>query len=284
MPLVSIKAELLRAQAHHYAVPLFDTFDQHSTEGMIHAFESKHAPGILAIYAGIFDKAYTPALVAYLRVRAEGSTAPVSIMLDHGSSLDQCLLALKYGCTDLMFDGSHLPLAENIAQTRAIVQAGHTAGAAVEAELGHVGLGSDYQAITGQRKGFTDPAIVERFVQETGVDFLAIAIGNAHGLYQGQPQLDFDLLEDIAGRVAIPLVLHGGTGLPEDQVRGAIARGITKINIATDLYITAARKMISSAQKPQTGYFDLTTVAVEAFTNRCNAYLDLFGATDQGMI
>lgn len=123
---------------------------------------------------------------------------------------------------------------------------------------------------------------MEKFVQETGVDCLAVAIGNAHGLYQGEPQLDLDLLEKITRRVSLPLVLHGGTGLPADQVRAAIQTGITKINIATDLYHTAAQQMRLAAQTEQPGYFDITRTATQTIRQRCSEYIELFGAAGKG--
>jgi fructose-bisphosphate aldolase class II len=149
----------------------------------------------------------------------------------------------------------------------------------VEAELGHVGSGAEYQGFGAQRKGFTDPDSVEQFVEETGVDFLAIAVGTAHGLYDSEPQLDLDLLREIRSRVDIPLVLHGGSGLSEDQFRSAIAAGISKINIATDLFVTATRRLVEASKSEDVTYLALGDTSAAAFQHRCGFFLDLFGAS-----
>ncbi|HEY3285041.1 MAG TPA: class II fructose-bisphosphate aldolase [Armatimonadota bacterium] len=277
MPLVSIAAELKRAQEGGYAVPLFDTADVQSTEGMFQALEALRAPTIIGIYAGLVDQPNARGLAAYVRARAEDSPVPVSLMLDHGSSFEQCIRALHFGFTDVMIDGSKLPLEENIATTRQVVRAAHAVGALVEAELGQVGSGSDYQSFGAQRKGFTDPAIVERFVEETGVDLLAVAIGTAHGLYQGDPQVDLELLSDIRARVGLPLVLHGGTGCSEEQFRAVIRGGIAKINVATDLFVTAGKNMVTRAAQEKANYWELCKTATETFRERSEYYLRLFG-------
>ncbi len=282
MPLISITEELKRAQQEKYALPLFDTFDIHSTEGMFLALEAKQAPAMVAIYASKMESPNARALAAYIRARAEDSPVPVSLMLDHGASFEQCMQAINYGCTDIMFDGSALPLEENITCTRDIVRAAHAMGVAVEAELGHVGRGSEYQDLDKRRRGFTDPDTVERFIAETGVDFLAIAIGTAHGLYDGEPQLDLDLLKHIRARVDIPLVLHGGSGCTEAQFRAVVAGGIAKINVATDLYVTTGKRMVKAARTEDPAYFALSKIAVASFQERCSYYLDLFGATGKG--
>jgi fructose-bisphosphate aldolase class II len=282
MPLQSIKDELTRAQTGGYALPLFDTFDMRSTEGMLAALETQRAPAMVAVYNTHFDRPEGRALAAYIRARADDTTVPVSLMLDHGASFEQCMLAIKLGFSDVMFDGSTLPLAENIAETRAVVRAAHAVGVAVEAELGHVGRGSAYQNHDARRKGFTDPDTVERFVAETGVDMLAIAIGTAHGLYEGEPQLDLALLRAIRARVEIPLALHGGSGCTEGQFRAVIQEGITKINVATDLYHTAGHRLVAAAREGDAGgrgaYFAQGKTATEAFKERCSYYLNLFGA------
>jgi len=284
MPLISITCYLEAARSGDFAVPLFDAIDSTSVDGMLAAAEEKYAPLIIGLYSGTLAQANAPALIAYIRARAQASTMPVSLMLDHGSSLEQCRQAVDFGFSDVMFDGSRLSLEENIAQTRAVVDMAHPLGVGVEAELGHVGSGGEYQQYGAQRKGFTDPEAVERFVAETGVDFLAIAIGNAHGVYQGEPCLDFDLLAQIRTRVRQPLVLHGGSGSSEAQFRSAITGGIAKINVVTDLYKSAGQQIRAMiVESPErTSYFDLQRAGVEAFTQQCSYYLELFGAAGKG--
>ncbi len=282
MSLVSIVRILQEAQQGGYAVPLFDTADLQSTEGMFAALEEKKAPTIVGLWSGMLGRPNARAFVGYLRARAEDATVPVALMLDHGTTLGQCLEAIALGFTDVMYDGSQLALPENIARTRAVARAAHAAGVGVEAELGHVGLGSEYPEFGARRQGFTDPGTVAGFAEDTGVDALAIAIGTAHGLYKGTPQLDLGLLREIRSRVDIPLVLHGGTGLAEEQFRAAIAAGISKINIATDLFVAASRRVVEAARGEQASYFDLTKAATGAFRERCAYFMDLFGAAGQG--
>jgi fructose-bisphosphate aldolase class II len=279
MSLVSIGPELDKARNGRYALPLFDTIDMNSTEGMFLALEDKQAPAMIAMYSGLLERPNARAFATYIRTRAEEATVPVSLMLDHGSTFEQCIQAISYGFTDVMYDGSRLPLEQNISNTRAVVRAAHAVGVCVEAELGHVGSGTEYQGFGAQRKGFTDPDAVEQFVEETGVDFLAIAIGTAHGLYDGEPQLDSDLLHEIRGRVDIPLVLHGGSGLSDAQFRSAIAAGISKINVATDLFVTTTRRLVEAAGAEGVNYFTLGETSVASFRKRCGYYLDLFGAS-----
>jgi len=282
MPLVSMVSELKKARAGKYAVPLFDTFEMKGFEGTLAALEENRAPGIMGIYSSTMGKPHTRAFVKYIRARAEDSSVPVSIILDHGQSFEQCVEILGYGATDVMYDGGKLPLEENIAVTKMVVRAAHTLGVGVEAELGFVGMGSDYADPDVVRQGFTKPDEAARFVEETGVDALAIAFGSGHGVYQGEPGLALDLLADIRERIDVPLVLHGGSGLSEEQFRGAIREGISKVNIFTDLGINASKKMVLAARQdlPNTGsYFNIGEAAQTAFTERCKYFIDLFGAT-----
>jgi ketose-bisphosphate aldolase len=234
---------------------------------------------MVAIYASTMDRPNARALAAYIRARAEDSPVPVSLMLDHGRSFEECMRAIHYGFTDVMYDGSKLSFEENVETTRAVVRAAHAVGVPVEAELGHVGRGADYEDLDVRRQGYTDPDDAVRFVEQTGVDYLAVAIGTAHGLYRSEPQLDLELLSEIRARLEVPLVLHGGSGVTEAQFREAISRGISKINVATDLYVTTGRRLIEAAQAEGASYHALTGAAIASFEERCGYYLDLFGAS-----
>ena len=279
MPLVSILDELKKAQAGGYALPCFDTFEMQGTLGIVEALEAKPAPGMIGLYSGMFDRPHPRAFTNYVRVLAEEATVPVSIILDHGASFEHCIKALHAGFTDVMYDGSKLPFEENVATTKKVVQAAHAVGAAVEAELGHVGVGRTYQEFGAQGKGFTEPDMVVQFIEETGVDFLAIAIGTAHGMYDGEPMLALDLLAEIREQVDIPLVLHGGSGLSDDQFRAAVAGGIQKVNIFTNLAIESKQRMIENAQTENASLFSMTTQIREAFRDECERLLDVFGTT-----
>lgn len=276
MPFTTILPELERALAQKRGVALFDVFDSLSIDGLTLALEESGAAAIVAIYSGTFDQPNGPALADYARRRMEHLPQPVSLMLDHGSSPEQCQRAVDLGYTDVMFDGSKLSYEENMAATRKVTEYAHRAGVHVEAELGHVGMGSEYPTFGARRQGFTDPAAAEAFVRETKVDILAVAIGTAHGMYAGDPHLDLELLSDIRRRVPQPLALHGGSGLSEEQFRAAIHAGISKINVATELIITAGKRMCETAAAEKNGYFNLTSTAVNSYRERCLYYLRLF--------
>lgn len=278
MPLVPILNELKKAQAGRYAVPLFVTFDMVATEGLFAALEEKRSPAMIAIYSGWLDRPSARGFARLIRTLAEQATVPVSLMLDHGANFEQCAKALAMGFTDIMFDGSQLPLAENIAQASWVVRAAHAAGAGVEAELGHVGSGSEYQSYGARGLGFTDPEVAERFAAETGVDILAVAIGTAHGVCQGEPHLDLPRLAEIRRRVNTPLSMHGGSGLSEEQFHAAIAGGIAKVNIFTDLGIRAGEAMQEAARSEKASYFSILDTMRQSFRERSGYYLDLFGS------
>jgi fructose-bisphosphate aldolase, class II len=282
MPLVSITETLKRASSGRFAVPLFDAFEMNAVEGIITAAEENAAPVIIAIYDALLGLAVVSSYAAFIHDAAARSTVPVSLMLDHGSSLERCEQALRLGFSDVMYDGSKLSLDENIAFTKRVVTAARNAGAGVEAELGHVGEGSDYETSGAAREGFTDPAVVARFVAETGCDVLAVAVGTAHGRYKGTPHIDLDLLAKIRHETDAPLALHGGTGLSERQYRDAIDAGIAKINIATDLLGVATERMAEAARGPAASYLGMVAAAKEAHRERCSYYFDLFGAKGKG--
>ncbi len=277
MTIISIKKELTRAQRERYAVPLFDVYELQGMEGLMDALTEKRAPTIVGIYSPYAALPNCRALAAYIRCRAEDTDVPVSLMLDHGASVELCLEVMDYGFTDVMYDGSSLPLDENIANTRRVVEAAHAVGVGVEAELGHVGMGDQYESLGARGIGFTDPASVEHFVEATGVDFLAIAFGNAHGLYKGEPHLDLELVAEIRRRVELPLVMHGGTGLSNEQFRGAIAAGISKINFATSIVNASAENMRLAAARPEASMFDISAGIRTAYSQWCNRLFETFG-------
>jgi len=278
--LVSFVDELKRAQAGGYALPMFDTVDMQSTEGMFDAAEEKRAPLFIALYSRFIDEPSGVAHAAYIAERAKTATVPVSLILDHGTSFEQCIRAIHAGCTDVMFDGSKLPVEENIAITSVVIEAAHAVGVGVEAELGHVGHGGEYATYGRKRKGFTDPETAEKFVEACAPDFLAIAFGTAHGIPQGgDPDIDLELLADVRRRVDLPLVMHGGSGCTETQFRGAVLGGICKINIATDLFRTAGADVCAAATEDGASYHSLRRTARSSFAERCAYFYDLFGAT-----
>jgi fructose-bisphosphate aldolase, class II len=279
MSLISFKEELAKASQARYAIPLYDVFDGYGVDGMIIASEAKKAPGIIGIYTGALKQENSEAFVAYSIVRAKCSSVPFSIYLDHGDSVETCLRAIDLGFNDVMYDGSKLPLEENIANTRKVVEVAHAKGVGVEAELGHVGTGSDYDTFGAQRLGFTDPDVVDYFIKETGVDFLAIAFGNAHGNYKGEPHLDIDLVRTIRSRVSIPLVMHGGTGLTDPVYREIVAAGIAKINYFTGIANEVTKHMVEMANVPEPSMMAMLAEVTSTYTEVCGHYYDVFGTS-----
>lgn len=278
MALVSILHELKKAQRGRYAVPLFDVFDMSAAEGIFRALVEKRSPGIVAIYSSFIESPSARGFSSFLRTMAEDADVPISVMLDHGGSYEQCGKALDWGFADVMFDGSGLSLEENAAITRKVVETAHRSGAAVEAELGSIGSGRDYQEYGARRMGFTDPVQAQGFIEQTGAHFLAIAVGTAHGVYQGEPRIDCRLIEEIRRRVPVPLVLHGGSGLSAEQYRKAIESGICKINVSTNLARAAADAMKAKAKEEGASYFGMIKALRDAYQEEASRYLEIFGS------
>jgi fructose-bisphosphate aldolase class II len=279
MPLVSIQEQLNRAGREGFAIPLFDVFDPIAVDGVVAAIQSRQAPCILGVYSGCFTDPNIEAFAAYIRTRVKNLSTPISIMLDHGTGLEQARQAIDFGFTDVMYDGSLVSIEENMQITSQVVQLAHPRGVGVEAELGHVGQGSDYAQFGGQQMGFTKPQDAEAFVAGTGVDFLAIAFGNAHGNYRGEPRLDLGLVAEIHRRVSIPLVMHGGTGLNDEMYRAVVAAGIAKINYYTGIANAATARMVQAAGEDKPSMLNMTAALRQANTDVCSHYLDVFGAS-----
>jgi fructose-bisphosphate aldolase, class II len=276
MTLTTIKSELGKARRDGYAVPLFDVFEILGVEGVMDALIEKRAPTIMGIYSPCAAQPNCRAFTAYIRCRADDTDVPISIMLDHGASVEQCLEVLTYGFTDVMYDGSNLSIEENIDNTKRVVEAAHAVGVGVEAELGHVGMGDEYSSFGARKVGFTDPDSVEYFVKETGVDFLAIAFGNAHGLYKGEPALDIELVSEVRKRVDIPLVMHGGTGISDEQFRGAIEAGISKVNYFTNISISAVKNMRAASKKTQATMLEIHQGTYDSYYQWAKRLYDVF--------
>ncbi|MGE5483325.1 MAG: class II fructose-bisphosphate aldolase [Bacteroidota bacterium] len=258
---------LLRTAAEHgYAVGAFNMHCLEGGQAIVRGAEAEQAPVILQIneatlhYAGL---ACLAALAGYLRDEAK---VPVALHLDHGVSFETAVACIRHGFDSVMIDGSRLPFAENVALTRRVVDVAHACGVAVEAELGRVGGTEDDLTVLEREATFTDPAAAREFVAQTAVDCLAVAIGTAHGLYKGECKLDLDRLTRIREQVDVPLVLHGGTGVPDDLLQAATTRGIAKVNISTELRLALAGAL-ERQFKAEPGASDLRKLLGEA--RRC---------------
>lgn len=235
MALATSKALLLDAQEKGYAVGAFNVENMEMVQAVISAAEQLRSPVILQTTPSTLKYASPEIYYANVAAAAAAATVPVVMHLDHGSSFSLALRAFRAGYTSIMIDGSHSPFEENIALTKSVVEACHAGGVPVEAELGKVGGKED--DLDGGSGGYTVPEEAAEFAERTGVDSLAVAIGTAHGVYKGVPKLDLDRISRIRKLVSVPLVLHGTSGVPDDTVKECIARGMCKVNYATDLRI-----------------------------------------------
>jgi ketose-bisphosphate aldolases len=252
MSLVTLQEILAEAVEKKYAVPALNGHDFFTAQGCILACEQENRPLIL-MYAEdfVFPSAFSRGVhLQMLLGMARSSSVPVCVMIDHAGSFDLIMRAIHYGVGGVMIDGSELPFEENVALTRKVVEAAHACGIGVEAEIGHVGgyEGTPDEGIA-KPEFYTKPEEAERFVELTGVDALAIAFGSNHGPYQGTPQLDIARLGDIRQRVGnLPLVLHGGSGLPDNEFSKAVAGGINKVNYISGMLINCAEAMRSASR------------------------------------
>ena len=241
--LVTGKELLDHANKNGYAVGAFNINNMEIVQAIIEAAEETNSPVILQASQGGIKYAGIEYITALGKVAAEKAKVPVALHLDHGTDFEQVMLCIRYGFTSVMIDGSKHPLRENIELTKKVVDVAHAVGVSVEAELGKIGGTEDDITVDELEATFTDPDEAKIFVEETGVDSLAIAVGTAHGVYKGEPKLDFDRIRKIKELVGIPLVLHGSSGVPADSIKKAIEAGINKINIDTDLRIAFTKAM-----------------------------------------
>ena len=236
MPLVSSKEMLENAQKGNYARGAFNVENMEMVQAVVAAAEELQSPVIVQTTPSTVKYADVDYFYANVKTAAEKALVPIVMHLDHGSSFSLAMQAYRAGYTSIMIDGSHSSFKENIELTKSVVNACHPGKVPVEAELGKVG-GKEDDLDGGTGNPYTDPAEAAAFVEATGVDFLAVAIGTAHGVYKGIPRLDVERLRAIRKVVSVPLVLHGTSGVPDETVMECIRRGICKVNYATDLRI-----------------------------------------------
>lgn len=237
--LVTMKEILEKAREGRYAVGLFNAVNVEMARAIIETAEERNSPVIVGTAEVLLPAMNLERVAEYLIPMAQKAKVPVCVHFDHGLTFEKCMEAIKLGFTSIMYDCSTDAYEENVDKVAQMVKICHAMGVTVEGELGHVGdnegsaEGSDHQL--NPSDFFTDVSLARDFVERTGVDALAVAVGNAHGDYKFPPKLDFDRISDIAQRTGIPLVLHGGSGLSDDDFREAVKRGICKINIFTDI-------------------------------------------------
>ncbi len=235
MELVTLKDVLGPAEAGGYAVGAFNANNMEIVQAILEAAAEERSPVILQASQGAIAYAGLDYIVALVRTAARQARVPVVLHLDHGTDFAQVMRCIRSGFSSVMFDGSSLSLEENIRLTRQVVEIGRAVGVSVEGELGKIGGTEEHISVSEKEALFTDPQEARHFVRETGVDALAVAIGTAHGPYKGRPELDFARLKQIRELTAAPLVMHGASGVPDEDVRRGIELGIRKINIDTEL-------------------------------------------------
>jgi fructose-bisphosphate aldolase class II len=290
MPLASLKEVLTDARRRRYGVLSLLGGNLDMVIGQVSAAEDLRAPLILA-----FNQEVTPTVPMELAMpmlvnAAERASVPVVTILDHGDSLEKVLQAIHLGSSSVMFDGSTLPYEENVRQTWEVVRVAHALGVSVEAELGSI---AGCAAETGERLGpeptgdegspesrFTDPDLSTDFVERTGVDALAISVGNAHGTYRGTPNLDLDLVREIHSRVAVPLVMHGASGLADDEYRRIVEAGISKVCYYTAMGKRAAQDMhgwLDSLSQDGAVYHSIIARSIDFFRTDTAEVMSLVG-------
>lgn len=233
MSLTTLSEVLKIAEASNTAIPGFNIDNIEGTEAIMEAAESERCPVILTIGQGAIKAGQLRFLADLVKRIAEESTVPVVLHLDHGISYEQTVECLRLGFTSVMYDGSHHPFEDNVRESNAVVRSAHAVGVSVECELGAISGVED--GISHKTLNLVDLNEVERFIAAVDCDALAVGIGNAHGMYQGTPHFDFDRLAACRRLNTPPLVLHGGSGTPDEMVRQAIRLGIRKVNVATEL-------------------------------------------------
>lgn len=269
--LVNAKDILVVAKAHKFGVVAPNICNESTARAAIQVAEDIKAPVILDICDW-----HTPDMIMLGRIAeymAVRSSVPVAIQLDHGSKFSDAVLAIRAGFTSIMVDRSSLPFDQNVAEVSDLVRIAHSVGVSVESELGHVGMGDSYAA--DRDAGLTNVAEATEYVERSGCDSLAVAIGTAHGIYKGVPHLDFKRLDELNAAVKVPLVLHGGSGSGDENLVKAIAGGITKINIASDLFVAAEATL---KEDKRTAYFAFDKLC-DGYKAKLKYYMVLFGET-----
>ena len=233
---ISTAVLLEDAHKNRYAVPAYNTINLEVTRGIVSAAERLNVPILLSVAYDAIEHMGMEPLFRGIEVIARDAAVPVAIHLDHGRTYEEVAEALKLGFDSVMIDFSYLPYAENLTRTAEVSKMAHAMNKPIEAEIGHVPGGENVSSDSDESEiVYTDPKTAAEFSEKTGVDFLAVSVGTVHGIYKQKPNLRIDLVEQIDAAVKKPLVLHGGSGTPDDQVKAAIARGISKVNVGTNV-------------------------------------------------
>lgn len=271
------------AKARNYAIGAFNAHTYEMIQGILEAAQEENSPVIIQVGQRAIRYCGFEAVVEAIRWHGRHVDVPVVIHLDHGKSYEQAIQAIQAGCSSVMYDGSHHSLEENISVTQAVVRAAHAVGVAVEAELGKIGGVEDDLSVDEKDAYYTDPEQALYFFQQTKVDSLAVAIGSAHGLYKSAPKLDIPRLKTISDALNIPIVLHGGSGIPDDQIRLAIDNGIRKINVDTELRAAYMEGMRAAMEKygPANDIYPIARTGADYSKEVVRQKMRLFGSSNK---
>jgi fructose-bisphosphate aldolase class II len=268
--LVNMIGILKKSREGHYGVIAPNICNEDTARAAIEVAEEQKAPVILDL---IFGATPDISMLAEIVVKmAESASVPVALNLDHGAKFEHAMIAIRCGFSSIMVDRSSLPFEENVAEVRELVKIAHSLDVSVEAELGHVGSGANYEE--DRAAGMTNPAQAKAYVEQTGIDALAIAIGTAHGHYVGTPYIDFDLLKKIYNDVDVPLVLHGGSGTGDENLARATREGITKVNIGTDLFQSGINNLVAKWDTIRRAHLGYTLMA-DGYKEKLAHYMKL---------
>ena len=276
--LVNLNEVLKKAQKEKYAVGLFNTTDTDMLQAVIEAVEESNSPVILGTAEVLLPYGELKLIAPSVIAAAKRAKVPVVVHYDHGLTFDRCIEALKLGFSSIMFDGSAKPYEQNIAETREMVKIAHAFGATVEGEIGHVGEAAKEDNLLTDM--YTTAEEAKEYLNATGVDALAVAIGSAHGVYKKKPMLNMERLKEIRNTVDVPLVLHGGSGLSDDDFKNTIRNGIAKVNIFTDLCLAGERAMKDGEEK-KLGYLETRNLKVDYIKEAVKHKMALFGSVNK---
>lgn len=271
--LANIKYWETVGQKNGFAIPHFNVWNAEMLMGVIDAAEELKAPIIISFGTGFLKNTIFEEFAPMMVSMAKHATVPVVTHWDHGRSMDIVKNAYNHGMNSVMRDASALPFEDNVKEIREVVDYFHPLGVPVEAELGHVGNEKVYEEALAQYQ-YTDPSQAKEFVERTGCDSLAVAVGNVHGVYSAKPKIDFDVIEKVRNAVDVPLVLHGASCIPDDDIKQAISLGIAKVNIHTELGLAA---MDAIKAHPDVSFLELEQFVRQAIKQRAVEKILLFG-------
>lgn len=276
--LTNFSGILHQAYNNKYAVGSFNAYNYETFKGIIDAGVETNTPIIVAFGAKYLENMSLETAMAIVKSIAQDISIPVCLHLDHCSDLDTIFKAIKAGFGSVMYDGSALPFEENVKNTKLVCEVAHACNVSVEAELGSIAAGEkSHEGKETDVEAYTDPLAAKKFVEESKVDALAVSIGTVHGLYKGKPNIRIDILKSINEKLSIPLVLHGGSGTPEEDILNCIANGISKINVNTEISTYTIEQSTQLLEKKQPHLSVLSLKQIDNVKEIVKKYISFFG-------